>query len=156
MHVVGDNIPNGNFTVGKTSFSLIEAYANSRRTEQNPDPSTTGVSETTNPYATLSIPDSLFQDVAENLVDNNDLAPYVMNEYPGGAIQAPVLQYFDDLRLNNFGDATQFSSDMTSSLVVPFGLLRLQFSNMNEGDSVAIVINCVPGSYKGVLAERGV
>jgi hypothetical protein len=156
MHVVGDNIPAGNFTVSKTSFSLIEAYANSRRTEQNPDPSTTGVSETTNPYATLSVPDSLFQDVAENILDNNDLAPYVMNDYPGGATQAPLIQYLDDLRLNNFGDAGQLSSDQTGPFVCPFGLLRLQFQNMEDDETVVIVLDLVPGSYKGVLAERGV
>ena len=157
MHVIGNNVPAGNFqTASGTSFSLIEAYANSRRTEQNPDPSTTGVSETTNPYATLSVPDSLFQDVAENILDNNDLAPYVMNDYPGGATQAPLIQYLDDLRLNNFGDAGQLSSDQTGPFVCPFGLLRLQFQNMEDDETVVIVLDLVPGSYKGVLAERGV
>lgn len=156
MHVVGNNIPAGNFTVSKTSFSLIEAYANSRRTPQSPDPSTTGVSTTQNPYATLSVPDSMFQDVAENLLDNNNEAPYDIDDYPGGEINAPQAQYVDQALISNYGDASTFSKGVIGSFIAPFGLIKLTPKELDADTVVSVVVRLAPGNYKGVLAERGV
>ena len=157
MHVVGDNLPVGNFqTLTGTSFSLVEAYANSRRTHEDPDPSTTGVSETTNPYATLSVPDSLFQDIAENLIDNNNSPPYPNDDYPGGATYLPALQIFAAANLNNIGDAAAYSTFNTGSFVAPFGLLKFDPVSFSPEAAIFLEITLVPGSYKGVLAEKGV
>ncbi|AXH78346.1 MAG: hypothetical protein [Circular genetic element sp.] len=157
MHVCGDNLPIGNFqTATGTSFSLIEAYANSRRTHEDPDPSTTGVSTTTNPYATLSVPDSLFQDVAENLLDNNNSPPYPNDEYPGGATYLAAPQIFAAANLNNIGDSAAYSTFNTGPFVAPFGLLKFDPVSFDLEATIFLEITLVPGSYKGVLAEKGV
>ncbi len=159
MHVVGDNIPPGNFQTNPpvgTSFGLIEAYANSRRTPQSPDPSTTGVSETTNPYTILTAPDSTFQDIAENVLGRNDEAPYDLDAYPGGELNSPNPQWIDTMIMRNFGEASSFSSATSNSFIVPFGLIRLDLVNADPGQDFTVIVRCVPGKYKGVLAERGV
>jgi len=158
MHIVGDNVPSGNFTTAKTSFSLIEAYANSRRTQQDPDPSTTGTSTTQNPYATLSLPDSTYQDVAENLLDNNDRPPYPMDFYPGGETNMAGPQVFDAALLNNLGDTNPFtySTYNTGPFIAPFGLLRFNPVTFDPDAEIFMKITLAPGNYKGILAERGV
>jgi hypothetical protein len=155
MHVVGDHTPPGAFNNLVTSSSLIKSYADSRSIVLAPDP-VQPPGYNTNMYLRESSHDEMAADLIQNITNLNDLPPYDLDDYPGGDTNAPILQYFDDLRLNNFGDAAQFSSDSTGGLVVPFGLLRLQFSNMEDDERVAIVVNCVPGSYKGVMAEVGV
>lgn len=156
MHVVGNNIPAGNFQVNSgTSFSLIEAYANSRRTLQDPDPSTTGVSETTNPYATLSVPDAMYQDVAENLIDNNNSPPYDNDLYPGGELNAPVAEFVDSAIVSNYGDSTVFSKAVVGGFVAPLGLLKISSRDFEADESISMIINLVPGNYKGILAEGG-
>ncbi len=159
MHVVGDNIPPGNFQTNPpvgTSFALIEAYANSRRTPQSPDPSTTGVSETTNPYTILTAPDSTFQDIAENVLGRNDEAPYDLDAYPGGELNADTTQIHDVMIVRDWGDSTNFSSDSVGPFVAPFGLIKMIFNGAEENGEYYIFITLVPGKYKGVLAERGV
>ncbi len=157
MHIVGNNVPPGNFQVNTgTSFSLIEAYANSRRTQEVPDPSTTGVSETTNPYATLSVSDAMYQDVAENLIDNNNLPPYPMDHYPGGADLFPAPELFDRALLNNLGDLNSFSTYNTGPLIAPFGLLKFSPQSFDPEAVIFMEITLAPGNYKGILAERGV
>lgn len=156
MHVLGDNVPVGNFTVAKTSFSLIEAYANSRRTPQSPDPSTTGVSTTTNPYATLASSDSKYQDIAENLLEHNKETPYDLDDYPGGELNAPNPQWVGTAILNDYGDATAWSSSRCDGFIAPFGLLQIDTTSFEDDTAMNVVITLVPGSYKGILAEKGV
>ncbi len=157
MHVTGNNFPAGNFqTATGISFSLIEAYANSRRTPQSPDPSTTGVSVTSNPYATLASSDEKFQDIAENVLGRNDEPPYDLDDYPGGELNAGSPQFLDTAYLNNFGDTSSYSVDTISSFVAPMGLLKI-LPELNEGGTeLTMFVTLVPGKYKGVLAERGV
>ncbi len=161
MHVVGNNLPAGAFQVATgTSFSLIEAYANSRRTPQSPDPSTTGVSETTNPYATLAAPDSTFQDIAENVLEHNAEAPYDLDDYPGGTDNAPFAQIVKKMYPSNFGSTTNVASVSianTGSFLAPFGLVRIDTCGLSSSvDYIIIEMDIVPGRYKGVLAEKGV
>jgi len=157
FHVVGDHIPAGTFEVATTtSVGLIKAYAASRALPLAPDPSTQG-QYSSGFYNVNSVPDEMQEDVMDNVVQHNDNPPYTITKYPGSELNAPTSQWTDTMILNNFGDSTAFYSDSMGPFVAPLGLLRLAVTNVAEGEEpvFTIVIRCVPGNYKGVLAERG-
>ncbi len=92
----------------------------------------------------------------DNVSNRNDNPPYDLDDYPGGMNNAPSPQWLDTLIVRNWGDNTQFSSDAMGPFVAPFGLLKFSFYDLEPSQGVSIVIRCVPGKYKGILAERGV
>ena len=104
---------------------------------------------------TQSSPDATFQDIAENVLGRNDEAPYDIDDYPGGAVNAPTPEFVDGLVVRNWGDASTFSSDTSSPFIAPLGLLCLNINGFEALSDISVLINLVPGKYKGVLAERG-
>lgn len=156
FHVVGDHIPTGNFDPSSsTSVGLVKAYAASRALPLAPDPATEG-QYVTGFYNVNALPDEMQEDVMANVADRNSFPPYDVNDYPGGDTNAPTAQWVDTLILNNYGDASAQFSDSSPPFVAPFGLLRFYIDNSEEDNALIIRVNCVPGNYKGVLAERGV
>ncbi len=153
MHVVGDNLPAVAFDGSTNAISLVDAYVLSRAVPQSPDPSLQ-VGYKTGPWADIILHDDMSEEVIENLATNNDEPPYSLVKYPGGPDNAPVNQVIDVAIVRDWGDSTQFSSDMIGPVIAPLGLLDFHF-NFADDETITIVINLVPGSYKGVLAERG-
>ncbi len=155
FHVVGDHIPAGNFDPStSTSVGLIKAYAASRARVLAPDPVPVG-QYISGFYNVDSLPDETQQDVMSNVANHNDEPPYSVPDYPGGDIQAPTPEFVDALIVRNWGDASTFSSDTSRSFVAPLGLVCLNINGFEVDSALTVLVNLVPGDYKGVLAERG-
>ncbi len=155
LHVVGNHIPAADFDTSTTSVGLIKAYVASRARVLAPDPVPVG-QYLSGFYNRDSLPDEMSQDVMSNVANRNDEPPYDIDDYPGGENNAPINQFVDIMIVRNWGDATQYSSDSMGSFVAPFGLLSIHANAFDENDVITVIINCVPGKYKGILAERGV
>ncbi len=155
MHVTGDHTPTGVFNASTTSVGLIKAYAASRALPLAPDPVQQG-QYLSGFYNIQQSDDEKSQDIMDNVSNKNDSPPYSLDKYPGSDLNAPYPQWVDTMVVRNWGDATQWSSDSMGPFVCPFGLLRFNFADFAADETVIININLVPGSYKGVLAEKGV
>jgi hypothetical protein len=156
FHVTGNHTPAGTFEVATTtSVGLIKAYAASRALPLAPDPATEG-QYISGFYNVNSLPDELSEDVMANVADHNDNPPYDLNDYPGGDANAPTPEFIDGLIVRNWGDASQSSSDTCGPFIAPFGLICLNINQFTADTSITVLVNLVPGKYKGILAERGV
>jgi len=154
FHVCGDHTPPGPFSPLTTNVGLIQAYADSRAKVLFPDPAVPTEFDT-GFYNVNSLPDEMQVDVMDNVANRNDDPPYNVAEYPGGRTNAPTPQFRDAMVIRNWGDATTFSSDTAGPFVAPLGLLRFLTSGFDGLFAITVIINLVPGKYKGVLAERG-
>ncbi|AXH78587.1 MAG: hypothetical protein [Circular genetic element sp.] len=155
MHIVGDHTPPGLFDpLTTSSVSLIKAYSASRGMPLAPDPAPLG-QFVTGFYNINSSSDEKSENIQENITYKNDNPPYDRLDYPGGDTNAPVTQFVDTMIVRNWGDAGNYSSDSTGAFVAPLGLLRVNLSDWGQQDEVSLVIDLVPGKYKGILAERG-
>ncbi len=154
MHVVGDHMPAGSFNTATTSASLIKSYADSRAIILSPDPvQPSGYN--TNMYIRESSHDEMAIDIIQNVTNLNDEPPYDRALYPGGATNAPEPEYVDQAIISNYGDASVFSKGVIGSFIAPLGLLKITGQNFDADNTISMVINMVPGNYKGILAEGG-
>jgi len=154
MHVVGDHIPNGPFNNFVTSAGLIKSYADSRSIILAPDP-VQPPGYNTNMYIRESSHDEMSADIIQNVTNFNDMPPYDLDNYPGGDTQAPTAEYVDTGIVSNYGDTTVFSKAVIAGFVAPLGLLKFTTYDFAESEDISMVINLVPGNYKGILAEGG-
>lgn len=152
VHVVGDHSPAGAFSSATTSLGAICAYQRGRALIQSPDPVHLGAA-TTDFYAQVSSHDEMAQEILDNTLNNNDQPPYSRDHMPGGPNQ-PYLEMVDLATLNNYGDASSFSTYNVGPFVPALGLIHV-IPNMNNNANVTFEIDLVPGNYKGVLADRG-
>lgn len=156
LHVVGDNLPAGQFTPGlTTSAGLITAYAQSRSIILAPDPDQPAGSNLSL-YNELASHDELSEQVLNNVANANDEPPYDKDNYPGGAGNAVDNHVIDIMYFNDFGDATVTKEDHIGSFVAPMGLIRFDAFEGDPNGNFMVKVDIAPGSYKGVLAERGV
>lgn len=154
MHVVGDHIPAGAFASTTTSASLIKSYADSRAIILAPDPVQPGGYDT-NMYIRESSHDEMSADLISNVSDKNDNPPYDRTLYPGGATNAPEPEYVQEAIISNYGDSSVFSKGVIGSFIAPLGLLKITGKSFDPDNTISMVINLVPGNYKGILAEGG-
>ena len=154
IHVVGDNVPVGNFQPGvTTSVSAIQQYADSRALVAIPDPVPPGTAFRETIYTELASHDEMAREIVNDLVFQNDTPPYDRDHYPGGR-DMPFLELVDNALITNYGDSLVSSMASTGPFVPALGLINI-VPNMLENANVVLEIDLVPGNYKGVLAERG-
>ncbi len=157
IHVVGDNVPAGVYQPGvTTSVSAIQQYADSRALVMSPDPVPLGggvFKDTV--YNITSSHDEMAKDIMNDVTFQNDTPPYDRIGYPGGSAQ-PHLELTDIAIMNNYGDASTFSTYTVGPFVPALGLINLGFGVIADpAQTISIEIDLVPGKYKGILAERG-
>ena len=110
---------------------------------------------TTDFYAQVSSHDEMGQEILDNTLNNNDQPPYSRDHMPGGPLQ-PFLELADIAIMNDFGDASAFSTYSTGPMVPALGLINLGYGVISDpGATISIEIDLVPGKYKGILADRG-
>ena len=151
VHVVGDHQPAGIFDATTTSLGAIASYQRGRALIQSPDPVHSGFIQDF--YAQISSHDEMGENILDNITNHNDNPPYNRDNMPGGPGQL-YLEIVDLATLNNYGDATSFSTYSVGPFVPALGLINV-IPNMNNNANVTFEIDLVPGKYKGVLAERG-
>ncbi len=132
------------------SRGIIEGYANSRALPISPDPQLRP--NTNNQYNWLR---DMFdvgnddQEVLQNVSERNNETPYPQEDYPGGGVQAPVLQLHAHTDITASINAVDNSFFMPGTQV-PCGLLK--FSN-GTNQVMEVFIDLVPGMHRGYLCE---
>lgn len=133
---------------------LIESYGNTRSTvTESPQANSTLASD--DPLLNLLDAGTQFDEVAENIIDENDLPPYKLNdgsgfgtEYVGGNANMKAPQVFAELDVNdNRNNAVHFNID------VPLGVVRVDHQTYTGNTSFTILVEIAPGGYKGVHSE---
>lgn len=162
---VGSNYPGNSASSGKNAVSLVQGYANSRRLPYQSDPNTPDdaddadgqfpenwISSLTNAGTTQD------SEVIED-IQAYDKPPYPFEgdgtatdtQYPGGANQLP------NMVVHDVTDLTATTISGTSRLKggnFPCGLVRWEVQNTGAQDlNLAVLIDMVPGSHRGYLAE---
>ncbi len=159
---VGANYP-GVGPSGLDAVSMIEGYAASRALPNIVDPNTPSDAlsidgATPANWLTATFNDGTQQTdaVITDMVTENNQAPYPYEDdgvnpdtmYPGGANQAPTLQYHDSALVSGttIGGVTQLKGGN-----FPCGLIRVA-SNIDAPNTL-FVVNLIPGNHRGYLCE---
>ncbi len=159
---VGANYP-GVGPSGLDAVSMIEGYAASRALPNIVDPNTPSDAlsidgATPANWLTATFNDGTQQTdaVITDMVTENNQAPYPFEDdgvnpdtmYPGGANQAPTLQYHDSALVSGttIGGITQLKGGN-----FPCGLIRVA-SNIDAPNTL-FVVNLIPGNHRGYLCE---
>ncbi len=136
-----------------TRRSLMNAYQMSRAQVQAEPALDPGLD--TSFYTLLSDTGSQEPELAQVIEDENDFAPYDMNDYGQGAVNAiePYCQGFETV-------SAFAPTGHLSGFTAPCGLVKLTTAGLNdEGelipapDNVKVIIHMFPGAYSGVMAE---
>jgi hypothetical protein len=172
MIAVGPSYPGSSAATTRDAVSLIEGYAASRGLPYQTDPNVPGDADSIGPntadpqnWIASIFTDGTDQDeqVLERLVADNNQAPYPFEnaivggvtitdtQYPGGANQAPTLDYWDSAFVT--GTTVGGKTNMRGGSF-PCGLVRIA-SNLSEplSGSILLQVHLVPGMHRGYLCE---
>lgn len=136
-----------------TKRSLVKAYQESRAQVQEAPATDPLIADSF--FSLLTDTGSQEPELADVIVDENEVAPYDMNDYPGGDTNSP------DPAIQHFATVSAFSpTGHIGGFVAPCGLIKLTTAGLDaSGDDIAapddvrVLVHLVPGSYRGVLAE---
>jgi hypothetical protein len=127
-----------------SSKALISGYAQSRARPQSLDPA--------HPAIELSWLNQMFDtggdndDVIDHATNENDDAPYDIDDYPGSTNNAPTMEIVASKHIDASNEGREVG---IPGFVAPCGLLRFE---INEGATARIFIHMVPGPYRGYMA----
>lgn len=167
---VGPNFPGVSPVSGENAVSIIEGYAASRGLPNVLDPNT----PTDADDVSGSFPDNwmaaIFNDgtdqteeVIEDMISENNVAPYPFEngpivgggtygdtQYPGGANQGTGLEVhdFSFITGSTVGGTTRLKGGN-----FPCGLMRFDWSTSGPPAARYLIIDLIPGSHRGYLAE---
>jgi hypothetical protein len=143
-HMIG---PHSGNTNDWDSIGLIKSYAETRGTVNSETPDDANV-DITDPLLNLFDMSSEEQlnDIAQNLLDDNDNPPYNYNQYPGEAASSlqHVARIGTEVGVGRVGRASGFCA--------PFGLICVDPHGVST--AFRVVLNLAVGTYHGVYAER--
>lgn len=148
---------------GNYAVSLIEGYASSRalpneREPNMPDDASSAAGSLAQNWLTAIFNDGVAQnaEIIQDLETQNNQAPYPFEGdgintdtmYPGGANQAPTLQYHDSAIISGttIGGTTSLKGGN-----FPCGLIRI--SSTIDLPGTILQVNLVPGNHRGYLCE---
>jgi len=151
MHMVGDD--------DGDSRGLIHGYALSRAREQLFEPNVPSDDGWMNDVFDVA---DLNEDIREDVVENNDKAPYRVGDanattptldlefYPGGKTNVPnaAIHSRQFISASTVGGTTYIQGGQFGC-----GLMRFDFNISNAQDSMYLCIDLVPGNEKGYLTE---
>jgi len=145
---VGDDVPG---TGG--AISMIKAYQNSRGVPQSPDPTVPGAVLSTDNYLNLmfDVGDNN-TDVLANVVGKNDNLPYDQDDYPGGAVEMPGLEWHDIVTLYESNATNGVGTQRVKGGNFPCGLIAIDWTP-EDGANVVLQIDLIPGNHRGYLCE---
>ena len=143
-HMIG---PHSGDTDDWDSIGLIKSYAETRGTVNSETPEDANV-DITDPLLNLFDMSSEEQlnDIAFNLLEDNDQPPYNFNQYPGEVVSSlqHVARIGTEVGVGRVGRASGFCA--------PFGLICVDPWGVNT--AFRVVLNLAVGTYHGVYAER--
>jgi len=160
---VGPSYPGVSAATGFNAVSLIEGYAASRGLPNIADPNTPDDANDTAGGTAENWMSAIFNegtdqsaDVMTDMITENTIAPYPFENdgtntdtmYPGGANQAPTLQYHDSAIISGttIGGVTNMKGGN-----FPCGLIRI--ASVIDTPGTILQVNLIPGNHRGYLCE---
>ena len=149
VHMIGPHVGPSNGSNWE-SIGLIKSYAETRMIPPNLSPNADMV-DITDPLMNLFdfSSEEQLNDIAQNLLDDNDRTPYDINGYVGesGNHMQHVCRIGTEQGVGRVGRAAGFCA--------PFGLICVDPHGLPSGeDDFRLVLNLAVGTYHGVYAER--
>lgn len=146
LHVLGDD------DAASASLGIIKGYASTRATVHLEDPDDSEF-DASNWMITLFDEGSADPELAANVTESNDRPPYDQDDYPGTGTNMANGQFQGYLScMYDVATGAAKSSDSIGGFLAPAGLIKT-VSTSTAGTEF-LQIRLVPGSYKGVAAER--
>ena len=136
---------------------LIESYGNTRGTVNATVPNVNTPLASDDPLLNLLDAGSQFDEVAENIIDENDRPPYSL-DIGGGLGQCYVggqENLRDPLMFAEFCPSETKTPQAVYNVDVPLGIIRIDHAlESGEPDTnFTIIVELAPGGYKGVHSE---
>ena len=126
-------------------LGLINTFQENRRKINQPSP---GDASEQIVFGTLS--SAITNDVIEEIIDEGDDAPYALERFVGANEPATGNDAFT---IRECHIASTYSPmAMVGGFPVPCGLLQVETKSSTDGNIIGILIELVPGDYKGVHA----
>ena len=95
----------------------------------------------------------LNDDILENIAEDNDQPPYDKTTVIGASHTAANSQSVAVREVGWASGAKGIASLPTMGFPVPLGLLECRFTSAGDTTNVGLMLELVPGKYKGVHAE---
>ncbi len=144
VHMIGPHVGNAN---NWESVGLIKSYAETRMIPPNNSPNADMI-DITDPLMNIFdfSSEEQLNDIAQNLLEDNDRTPYDINLYVGesGNHMQHVARIGTEVGVGRVGRASGFCA--------PFGLICVDPSGIST--AFRVVLNLAVGTYHGVYAER--
>jgi hypothetical protein len=133
--------------------SLVKAYQESRAQVQQAPAVDPLLADSF--FSLLTDSGSQEPELADVIVDENEIAPYDMDDYPAGDTNSP------DPAIQHFQTVSSFApTGRIPGFVAPCGLIKLTTrgidatgGDVDAPDDVKCIIHMVPGTYRGVMSE---
>ena len=146
-HMIGPHLAQSGSPGAWDSIGLIKSYAETRMIPPNNSPNADMV-DITDPLMNLFdfSSEEQLNDIAQNLLEDNDRTPYDINGYVGesGNHMQHVARIGTEVGVGRVGRASGFCA--------PFGLICVDPHGVET--AFRLVINLAVGTYHGVYAER--
>ena len=145
LHMVGIN------NNGGISRGIVEGYADSRAYPQSPDPVSPVIASNDNWLRAMFDVGADTSEITDNATDRNDNLPYPQVEYPGGELNAVIMQPHDRefLSSTTIGGTTRLKGGN-----FPCGLIKVAAVNLAEPTfSLSLQVDLIPGPHRGYLCE---
>lgn len=129
----------------RTSVGLIRSYGESRATVNSTDPNVPATVDD-DPLVNLFDDGTVFDEVLENMRDDNDAPPYAVASYPGDDTNGPKPVVVADGTLKD-------GSVVLGGFNAIAGLLELETKSTVDGDVYSVLVELAPGNYRGIAAD---
>lgn len=150
-HILGDHVGAAG---SRTSVGLVQAYEESRRTVQQ-DFSGSEI-DSDSPWINLFDDGTTLDEIAQDMLDDGNLPPYDINEYPGGATNTPKPIVAGLVALSassNVPPTSTTPSAVIGGFNAPCGLVEFEVQSSVADDVFDVVVEIAQGSFKGVKAH---
>ncbi len=130
----------------RTSVGLIRSYGEARATVDNTSPNVPATADD-DPLNNLFDDGTHIDEIIEDLMAQNDGAPYANLSYPGDDSNGSKPVVIHQTTLGTDGRSTMGSFNAIC------GLLELETTSPHANDVYSVLVELAPGKYRGVSAE---
>ena len=130
----------------RTSVGLIRSYGEARATIDNTSPNVPSTAAD-DPLNNLFDDGTHVDEIIDDLIAQNDGAPYANLSYPGDDSNGPKPVVIQQTTLGTDGRST------IGGFNAICGLLELETSSPHANDVYSVLVELAPGKYRGIAAE---
>ena len=125
---------------------MIQSYGDARTTVDAGQSPNTPAAASDDPLVNIFDDGTHIDEVIDNIEGENDLPPYSVGDYPGGAANMPKPLVVQDTVLSD-GRAVM------GGFHAMCGLLEIETTSSEVNDVYSILVELAPGNYRGIAAD---